>query len=32
MQRLGPAVQEGKWAEAEKIANEALKLAGEREK
>ena len=32
MQRLGPAVHEGKWAQAEKIADEALKLVGEREK
>jgi hypothetical protein len=32
MQRLGPAVQAGKWAEAEKIADEALKLVGEKEK
>jgi spore coat protein H len=32
MQRLGPAVQAGKWDEAEKIVDEALKLIGEKEK
>lgn len=32
MQRLGPAVQAGKFDEAEKIADEALKLVGEKEK
>jgi hypothetical protein len=32
MQRLGPAVQAGKWDEAEKIVDEALKLVGEKEK
>jgi spore coat protein CotH len=32
MQRLGPAVQGGKFDEAEKIADEALKLVGEKEK
>ncbi len=32
MQRLGPAVQAGKWAEAEKITDEAIKLIGEEEK
>ena len=31
MQRLGPAVQAGKTAEAEKIVAEALKLLGERD-
>jgi hypothetical protein len=31
MQRLGPAVQAGKAAEAEKIVGEALKLLGERD-
>ena len=31
MQRLAPAVQEGRWAEAERIADEALKLLGERD-
>lgn len=30
MQRLGPAIEAGKAAEAEKILNEALKLLGER--
>lgn len=32
MQRVGPAVQAGKWDEAEKIVDEALKLVGEKEK
>ncbi len=32
MQRLGPAVQAGRWDEAEKIVDEALKLMGEKEK
>jgi hypothetical protein len=32
MQRVGPAVQEGKLAEAEKITDEVLKLIGEKEK
>ena len=32
MQRLGPAVQAGNTAEAEKIVAEALKLVGEKEK
>ena len=32
MQRFGPAVEAGKFAEAERIADEALKLAGEKEK
>jgi spore coat protein CotH len=32
MQRVGPAVQEGKLAEAEKIADEVLKLIGEKER
>jgi hypothetical protein len=32
MQRVGPAVQAGKFDEAEKIADEALKLIGEEEK
>jgi hypothetical protein len=32
MQRLGPAMQVGKLAEAEKIADEALKLIGDKEK
>lgn len=32
MQRVGPAVQAGKWDEAEKIIDEALKLIGEKEK
>jgi len=32
MQRVGPAVQAGKFDEAEKIADEALKLLGEKEK
>jgi spore coat protein CotH len=31
MQRLGPAIQAGKSAEAEKIINEALKLLGEKD-
>jgi hypothetical protein len=31
MQRLGPAIQAGRTAEAEKIVNEALKLLGERD-
>jgi hypothetical protein len=31
MQRFGPAVEAGKFAEAEKIADEALKLLGERD-
>lgn len=31
MQRLGPAIQAGKAAEAEKIVNEALKLLGEKD-
>lgn len=30
MQRVGPAVQAGKWDEAEKIVDEALKLTGEK--
>ena len=30
MQRVGPAVQQGKWAEAEKIVDEALKLLDEK--
>jgi hypothetical protein len=32
MQRVGPAVQAGKFDEAEKIADDALKLIGEKEK
>ena len=32
MQRFGPAVEAGKFAEAEKIADEALKLVGVKEK
>jgi hypothetical protein len=32
MQRLGPTVQAGKFDEAEKVADEALKLVGEEEK
>jgi hypothetical protein len=32
MQRVGPAVQAGKFGEAEKIADEALKLIGGKEK
>ena len=32
MQRLGPAVQEGKWDEAEKITDEAIKVIGEKER
>jgi hypothetical protein len=32
MQRVGSAMQQGSWAEAEKIADEALKLLGSKEK
>ncbi len=31
MQRLGPAVQQGKWADAEKIVGAALTLLGEKD-